>query len=354
MKHILIIEPYFGDSHRRLIEGMTKYLPIDFTVITMQPRKWKWRMRGAAMYIVEQLPQKGRPFDSLFCSAFLSLTDLIALGPKWLRDIPKIVYFHENQLVYPVRLEKEWDFHFGLTNITTALAADKVIFNSEFNRKSFLGAIPKLLRKFPDYRPSGVAERIKVKSRVLPPPLDNVEFSNLSNIKKSGPLTIVWNHRWEFDKQPQVFFETLQTIKDRDYPFRLMVLGEKFKEYPAVFDRARAIFSDSIEHWGYVPDKSLYINQLAQADVIVSTAEHEFFGISVLEAVAAGCCPILPNRLAYPDIFPKEYLYDDDSELVNKLIWCSENINWIRSHDFSKLAEPYFWPNWQEQYEFLF
>lgn len=83
MKRILIIEPYFGESHRRLIEGMIKYLPFEFTSITMKPRKWKWRMRGAAMHIVEKLQLYAEAFYALFCSAFMSLTDLIALGPKY-------------------------------------------------------------------------------------------------------------------------------------------------------------------------------------------------------------------------------------------------------------------------------
>jgi len=354
LKRILIIEPYFGDSHRRLIEGMSKYLPFEFATITMKPRKWKWRMRGAAMYLAKELQKISQQFDCLFCSSFMSLTDLVALGPKWLRDIPKIVYFHENQLVYPVRLQKEWDFHFGMTNVITAMCADKVIFNSEFNRKSFLETIPIFLKKFPDYRPTKVVETIGAKSQVMPPPLDADEFKDLLFHDKSGSVKFLWNHRWEFDKNPESFFKVLEDLQSEGYAFRVNVLGEKFKEHPPVFDQARESLRDSIDHWGYVPERRAYLQMLAHSDVVISTALHEFFGIAVMEAVAAGCYPMLPNRLAYPYIFPRQFLYNDDYQLKKRLIWCIENKAYLRKQNFVDLVKPYFWHNWISSYNSLF
>jgi glycosyltransferase involved in cell wall biosynthesis len=84
--------------------------------------------------------------------------------------------------------------------------------------------------------------------------------------------------------------------------FRVSVIGESFREAPAVFDRARERWADRIDRWGYQQKRADYEAALREADVIVSTADHEFFGIGVVEAVAAGAYPLVPNRLAYPEV----------------------------------------------------
>ena len=56
---------------------------------------------------------------------------------------------------------------------------------------------------------------------------------------------------------------------------------------------------------------------------MVSTALHDFFGGAVVEACYCNCFPILPNRLAYPELIPTAHqescLYDDFDGLVGRL-----------------------------------
>ncbi len=292
MTRVLILEPYAGDSHLLLVSGMQRWLPFDFRTITMPARKWKWRMRGAALYLAQALGQL-QPAEVVFCSSLLSLTDLLSLGPRWLRDARKVVYFHENQFVYPTRLYREWDFHFAFTNLTTALAADAVIFNSRFNRDSLLAGIPTLLKKFPDFRPSGLEARIAEKSRVLPVPLDPTEFP-LSQ-PRQGPACIIWNHRWEHDKDPVTFFEALYELQRRAISFTVCVLGREFEDCAPLFHRARAHLDPHVAHWGYAESRAEYLRLLGAGDIVVSTALQESFGLAVLEAVRAGCAPPRPQ-----------------------------------------------------------
>ena len=141
-----------------------------------------------------------------------------------------------------------------------------------------------------------------------------IDFSLLDRIERPSSdgevKTIVWNHRWEHDKNPEEFFTTLYRFQDNGIDFKLRMLGQTFTNQPACFDEARERLASNIVHWGYVDDLQDYFFMLAESDVVVSTALHEFFGIAVLEAVRAGCVPVLPKRLAYPEIFEERFLYE--------------------------------------------
>ncbi|HEY5432889.1 MAG TPA: DUF3524 domain-containing protein, partial [Coriobacteriia bacterium] len=51
----------------------------------------------------------------------------------------------------------------------------------------------------------------------------------------------------------------------------------------------------------------------------VSTAVNEFFGLAMVEAAYAGCFPLVPDRLAYPEIYPQEMRYGSGEALVARL-----------------------------------
>ena len=59
------------------------------------------------------------PCRFIFTSAVLNLAELSALRPD-LATVKKILYFHENQLVYPAQDEKERDFQYGYNQIVSA------------------------------------------------------------------------------------------------------------------------------------------------------------------------------------------------------------------------------------------
>jgi glycosyltransferase involved in cell wall biosynthesis len=299
---ILALEPYYGGSHKAFLDGWSEHSRHAWTVLGLPAFKWKWRMRHSAYTLAQQVGQRvaqGERWDVLFCSDMLDLAAFYGLAPAELRQVPSVAYFHENQLTYPVRSESERDYHFGYTNMTTALAATRVWFNSVFNRDSFLGALPAFLNRMPDHQPVEAVDQIRAKSDIQP---QGVRQMPAREERKAGPLRILWAARWEHDKNPRLFFDALKELKNRGISFHVSVIGEQFREVPEVFAWAKDHFREHIDRWGYQGSRAEYEAALLEADVIVSTADHEFFGISVVEAIAAGALPVLPRRLAYPEI----------------------------------------------------
>jgi len=325
---VLALEPYYGGSHRRFIDGWIARSDHEWDLHTLPARKWKWRMRHSAVTFadeIEALAAAGGEWDALFCSDMVNLGELRALVPQAVYRLPAVVYFHENQLTYPVRFAKERDYQFGMTNITSALAAREVWFNSAFHRDEFLEAIPRFLKAMPDHRPLAVVEKIRGRARVHYPPVDPVEPRTLE--REPGPLRIVWAARWEFDKAPEVLFAALERLCSQGVEFSVSVLGEQFEETPEVFAEARRRLGERVEAWGFLPDRETYVETLRRADVFVSTAIHEFFGLAAVEAIAAGARPLLPRALAYPEVLELAahpardgFFYDGgERELARKL-----------------------------------
>ncbi len=299
----LALEPYYGGSHRAFLDGWIDGSRHRWTLLTLPPFKWKWRMRHGAITLAWEIAERlaaGERWDVVFCSDMLNLAELRGLVAAPVHGLPAVVYFHENQLTYPVRFEKERDLHFALTNLSSALAATEVWFNSAFHRDELLAAIPRMLRRMPDYQPLAAVEQIRAKSAVQP---QGIRPPPRRGPRRDGPLRILWAARWEHDKDPETFFAALERLRSRGVAFRLSVLGEQFRRVPEVFAAARESFAERIDRWGYQPRRADYAAALAAADVAVSTARHEFFGISVVEAVAAGCYPVVPRRLSYPELF---------------------------------------------------
>jgi glycosyltransferase involved in cell wall biosynthesis len=324
---ILYIEPFNAGSHAAFTRALTQGLDHEWTTLTLPGRHWKWRMRGSAAWAASELQRLGAPaFDVVFASAYLPLAELGGLVPS-LAPVPKILYFHENQLAFPVRPEHtgERDQHFGFTQLTSALAADAAVFNSEHNRRSFLDAGRSLLAAMPDAVPAGWCDAIEAKSRVLPLPLElpEVTAAELSDLPRGkgraqGPL-ILWNHRWEHDKGPDPFFEVLFELAERRVPFRLAVCGKRFRQAPPIFEAARERLRERIHHFGPIDVRDEYLALLGRAQLAVSTARHEFFGVSMIEAAHLGARPLVPDRLAYPELFPADLRHADDAALPDLL-----------------------------------
>jgi glycosyltransferase involved in cell wall biosynthesis len=264
-------------------------------------------------------------YDGVLATDLMSIADLKAL---WHRRCPPILlYFHENQFSYPLGPDASPDYQYGFTHMSSALAADTVYFNSRTHFEHFFAGLASFLTMMPDCRPRWVIREIRAKSGVLHPGCRFPSTDALADsryLRKQSPPLIVWNHRWEHDKNPRDFFDAIGALKAAGLPFRLALLGERFQKIPPEFVAARKRFAKELVCFEYENSRARYEDWLKRGAVIVSTARQENFGMAVIEAVRCGCYPLLPSRLSYPEIIPRRFhgdvLYANQTELIEKLI----------------------------------
>lgn len=331
--NVLALEPWFGGSHRQFLEGLSRHSGHEFRLITMAARFWKWRMQGAAVTLAnkarETVAEGFRP-DVLFASDMVNLPAFLALTRDLFAETPVVLYFHENQLTYPIRPGTERDVTYAYVNYLSALAADRVVFNSQYHLDEFFDALPEVLRRFPDYTHLRTAQKLRGKSSVLHLGLDLEALDRHApqRAKLPGPPIVLWNQRWEHDKNPEAFFRVMNRLDDVGAEFRLILAGERFEHQPPEFEKAFSRYAERILHYGYADDLEEYSKLMHRADIVVSTSLHEFFGVAILEAIHCGCHPLLPRRLTYPELIPERLhhpllhapvLYDDEDGLFDLL-----------------------------------
>jgi glycosyltransferase involved in cell wall biosynthesis len=319
---VTLVEAFWGGSHRSAAEGWAAASRHAVAVEHLPPRFWKWRMRGAAFEFARRIGEQAEGTDVLFVTDLADLAHLLAF---LYRRVPSVLYFHENQVDYPARRGEtvaDRDLQYAFTNLASALAADRVVFNSNYQKKAFFAGFRSLLRRMPDARPLWTLDAVERKSEVVPL---GVPLSDIPDRKPAdgGPPIVLWNHRWEYDKDPESFFRVLLRLESRGVPYRLIVVGESFGKTPYVFTPARNPLRSRVVHWGYVPDRKAYVDLLCRADVVLSTAIQENFGVSLLEAAFAGAHPLAPRRLSYPEVLPEvmhgDCLYEDEQDLEARL-----------------------------------
>ena len=171
--------------------------------------------------------------------------------------------------------------------------------------------------------------------------------------KKGNPL-ILWNHRWEYDKNPEAFFKCLYKLNNNNVKFDLAVLGQSFNKKPNIFDEIKYQLKDNIVHFGFCENFSEYAKWLWKADILPITSKQDFFGGSIMEAVYCNTLALLPKRLTYPELFlDKENpnLFYNDNELLGNLKFTLENFSSLKGNNNLMIAEKYDWSSMVGAYD---
>lgn len=315
---ILLLSAYDAASHKRWRTGLVQHCPEhDWTCLSLPARYFNWRVRGNSLsWAFGERETLEQEYDLLIATSMVDLSSLRGFVPK-LAQLPTLLYFHENQFDYPVSDKhksavQKHSVEPQILSIYSALCANALVFNSDYNRQSFLKGAATLLKKLPDAVPDNLIELMSTRSSVLPVPLQGDCFAPLlsSTRQRAGEgMLIVWNHRHEYDKGPAQLLAVLRELEVRGVNYSLALLGETFRNSPVEFQIIQTEFAHRLQAFGFCESVDEYRDWLSRADIVLSTALHEFQGLSVLEAVARGCVPVLPNRQAYTELFDHQYLY---------------------------------------------
>jgi len=327
---IALVEPYLGGSHATWALGYEQHSAHDVFVVSHTDRFWKWRMHGAHVTLAAALQQevaRRGPVDVVVGSSMLNAAGFLGLTRGFLGSSRFALFMHENQLGYPLSPRDKVDLSYPMINWTSMVAADRVVFNSAFHRDEWFAALPGFLRQFPDYQQHQMIPQVRARSQVLPIGMDLQRLDALVRSEAAVPR-ILWNQRWEYDKGPEELAAAITELDDRGVEFEMVLAGEQFPTDPEVFVELRRRLGPRMVHYGFAALDE-YSRLLADADIVLSTAHHEYFGISITEAIYAGAFPLLPNRLVYPERIPADThqrcLYDDPADLVTKLEWAATN-----------------------------
>ena len=317
---IILLSAYDAMSHKiwrgRLLEMFPEHT---WTQLVLPPRHFNWRIRGNSLqWALNEKDLLNQDYDLLIATSMVDLASLRGFIP-YIGQLPTLLYFHENQFVYPLgSKQRNSNVEPQLVPLYSALCADAIVFNSNYNRSTFLQGTRELLKKLPDQLPPELLEKIE-KSEILPVPLEEFPSEPVTSAMLERPkqiLDVVWNHRWEYDKGPKLLLCLAQAILAQQLPIRLHVVGQQFRSSPAEFEKIATLLEQhaadlAIDQgsFGFVEKRDIYIYLLKGCDVVLSTALHDFQGLAIQEACTLGCTPLVPDALVYPEYMDSKFLY---------------------------------------------
>ena len=338
---VWLLSAYRSESHASWVNWLSNQqdCPVRLRIFELPGRYFRWRIRGNPLSWMAEFRdalQQEQPHHIL-ATSMVDIATIKGLHPE-LADIPVTLYFHENQFAYPVGDRQHSSIDPQMVQLYGALSSERCLFNSRFNLESMLEGVTELLRKLPDATPDHVVDELRAKSSVLPVAVETVNTDTIPAQTGTMPM-ILWNHRWEYDKRPDRFEAVLDMLANRGVDFQLALLGPRPEKVPGELSAIREKHAARIVADGMVP-RAEYETLLKRARVVISTADHEFQGLSMIEAVSAGATPVVPDALCYREQYPGRFRYtpgniEEAADRVSDALQHSSPVDisrWTASH----------------------
>lgn len=116
-------------------------------------------------------------------------------------------------------------------------------------------------------------------------------------------------------------------------PFPIDIDG-MIKKYKCLYPKQRIVFTGRLtwdKGWDIVKKykkefeifvtqehnltKNQYYKILSESTVVFAPSRHEMYGFGIIEGMALGCIPVVPDRLSFKETVPSKYRYKHDSEI---------------------------------------
>lgn len=306
-RRVLIVEPFFVGSHRAWAEGWRDASRHEIHILGSGDARWRRGMRAGAELLAAETDRwretNGAP-DLVVGTSMLDLASYLGFARRSLGSVRAVQFMHENQLTYPRQRGESLDTGFAWMQWRGLVAADEVWCNSRYHRDALVAGIADL-----DPEPDSPVDAVRLGRKTWVAHLGvAIDDCRRRVTIRSGPRRplVVSNQRWHHDKDLGSVLRSLRTARDRGLEFDVALLGDPTGGEADELAPLLADLAGRIVVQGHLA-RGQYLDVLGRADVVVSAARNENFGLAVVEAVAAGAWPVVPNAVAYPEVIPAEF-----------------------------------------------
>ena len=322
---VVLAVPWYGGSHRTWADGWVRHSRHHIELVTRSAAAWRRRMvfsgAGLGRDVAALVDRQGPP-AALIVSSLCDVGAVRLAAGRALDDVPVIAYRHESQFGIADRHGAQDDLAVLSAEWRSLLAADEVWFNSDAHRELVATSVPAWLRAHDEPAEAAEFERHLDASRVVPVGVDlsRIGVDLRPTPPDDRPPLVLFNQRWDRDKAPGRVIAALDAASRAGADFRVALAGEVPPGAADVADGALRRLGDRVVHHGHA-EREAYLDLLHRADLVVSDADHEFFGIAPVEAIAAGARPIYPRRHNYPALVGDDPRYlHEGHDLVPRLL----------------------------------
>jgi hypothetical protein len=182
--------------------------------------------------------------------------------------------------------------------VANMLCATKVLLASEFHRDVTEAHYRGIFK-------DALVDEIVSKIAVVPYAIDVPKVEEATRI--SEPVVIIFPHRTDPNKNPQGYVDYCEALRDLA-PSLDITMRVPLRPRSKKWRQAEKYVN--VEYSPKPLGRADMFNWFRSSDFVFSSAFQETYGLAIMEAVACGCWPILPDRVVYPEYHPQSCLYD--------------------------------------------